>query len=95
MLAGMIHRFVYLKIGLAVVLVYVGFKMLVSTVYKIPIWASLTFIAVSITVSIIASLRSTRGAQAEALAEAHPEALGGSGVETVEVPGGDDPQESR
>ena len=60
MLAGMIHRFVYLKIGLAVVLVYVGFKMLVSTVYKIPIWASLTFIAVAITVSVVASLRSTR-----------------------------------
>jgi len=64
MLAGMIHRFVYLKIGLAIVLVYVGVKMLVSTVYKIPIWASLAFIAVAITISIVASLRSTKGAAA-------------------------------
>jgi tellurite resistance protein TerC len=91
MLAGMIHRFVYLKIGLAIVLVYVGFKMLVSTVYKIPIWASLTFIALAITISIVASLRSTKGQKAEALAEAHPEALGGTSdvaqAEPVEVPG--------
>ena len=100
MLAGMIHRFVYLKIGLAIVLIYVGFKMLVSTVYKIPIWASLTFIAVAITVSIVASLRSTKGARAEALTEAHPEALGGTSdvaqAEPVEVPrSSDDPGESR
>ncbi len=61
MLAGMMHRFVYLKIGLAVVLVYVGIKMLVSTAYKIPIWASLVFIALAITVSIVASLRRTSG----------------------------------
>jgi tellurite resistance protein TerC len=91
MLAGMIHRFVYLKIGLAVVLIYVGFKMLVSTVYKIPIWASLTFIAVAITVSIVASLRSTKDAETDLLVEAHPEALGGTSdaapAEPVEVPG--------
>jgi tellurite resistance protein TerC len=80
MLAGMIHRFVYLKIGLAVVLIYVGFKMLISTVYKIPIWTSLAFIALAITVSIVASLRSTRGMSDDtgALGEAHPDALGGS-----------------
>jgi tellurite resistance protein TerC len=59
MLAGMIHRFVYLKLGLAVVLVYVGVKMIVSSVVHIPIWASLAFIAITITVSIVASLRST------------------------------------
>jgi tellurite resistance protein TerC len=96
MLAGMIYRFVYLKIGLAVVLIYVGFKMLISTVYKIPIWTSLTFIAVAITVSIVASLRSTRGAPADAgaLGTAHPEALGGPApdaddhTEDAEVPGG-------
>jgi tellurite resistance protein TerC len=64
MLAGMIHRFIYLKLGLAVVLVFVGMKMLVSSVYSIPIWASLAFITISIAVSIIASLRSTEGAPA-------------------------------
>ena len=61
MLAGMIHRFVYLKLGLAVVLVFVGVKMLVSSVHTIPIWTSLTFIALALTVSIVASLRSTAG----------------------------------
>ena len=57
MLAGMIHRFVYLKLGLAVVLTYVGVKMLVSEFYKIPVWASLAVIAIVLTVSIVASLR--------------------------------------
>jgi tellurite resistance protein TerC len=79
MLAGMINRFIYLKIGLAVVLVYVGVKMLVSSWIHIPIWASLAFIALAITVSIVASLRSTKGAPGTgALGEAHPDALGGS-----------------
>ncbi len=59
MLAGMIHRFVYLKLGLAVVLVYVGVKMVISPIYHVPIWASLAFIAVAITTSVVASLRRT------------------------------------
>jgi tellurite resistance protein TerC len=62
MLAGMIGRFVYLKPGLAIVLVYVGIKMLLSSVYKIPVWASLGFIAVVIAVAILASLRKTAAA---------------------------------
>jgi tellurite resistance protein TerC len=61
MLAGMLHRFVYLKLGLAVVLVYVGCKMLFSSVVEIPIWGSLAFIALVITASIVLSLRSTTG----------------------------------
>jgi tellurite resistance protein TerC len=73
MLAGMIHRFVYLKLGLAVVLVYVGVKMIVSSVVHIPIWASLAFIAITITVSIVASLRSTsREAARSASVEGSP-----------------------
>ncbi len=100
MLAGMINRFIYLKIGLAVVLVYVGVKMLVSSWIHIPIWASLGFIALAITVSIVASLRSTKDAPADgALPASHPDALGGSeaapggepAAEPVEVPrAGDD-----
>ena len=79
MLAGMMYRFVYLKIGLAVVLVYVGVKMLVSSWFHIPIWASLGFIALAITVSIVASLRSTKGDAGDgALSASHPDALGGS-----------------
>ena len=59
MLAGMIKRFVYLKMGLSVVLVFVGVKMAISELYEVPVWASLSFIAVVLTVSIAASLART------------------------------------
>jgi tellurite resistance protein TerC len=65
MLAAMIARFVYLKIGLSFVLVFVGVKMLASEVYHFPIWASLTVIAVAITVSVVVSLRKTAHSPAE------------------------------
>lgn len=61
MLAGMIERFVYLKTGLAAVLVFVGAKMLLTDVAKIPIWASLLVIATTIGTSILISLRATAG----------------------------------
>jgi tellurite resistance protein TerC len=56
-LAGVVHRFWLLSYGLAVVLVFVGIKMLLIDVYKIPIEWSLVFIATVITGSIILSLR--------------------------------------
>ena len=56
-LAGIVHRFWLLSYGLAVVLVFVGIKMLLIDVYKIPIEWSLVFIATIITASIILSLR--------------------------------------
>jgi tellurite resistance protein TerC len=59
MLAGMIQRFVYLKVGLALVLVFVGAKMLASDLFKMPIWASLLVIALTIAISIVASLVKT------------------------------------
>ncbi|GIU99863.1 MAG: tellurium resistance protein TerC [Actinomycetota bacterium] len=59
MLAGMIRRFIYLKVGLSVVLVFVGVKMLIADLYKVPIWASLLFITVAIGVSVWISLRAT------------------------------------
>ena len=60
LLAGMMNRFVYLKVGLAAVLVFVGAKMLVSNVYHLPVWASLLFIACVLFTSVVASLRATR-----------------------------------
>ncbi|MCY7402579.1 MAG: TerC family protein [Nocardioides sp.] len=60
LLADLIHRFIYLKAGLAAILVFVGIKMLLLDVYKVPIWLSLTVIASSITVTVVASLRATR-----------------------------------
>jgi tellurite resistance protein TerC len=59
LLAGMIGRFVYLKVGLAAVLVFVGVKMLLTDVWHIPVWASLLAIAVMIGVSVVTSLRAT------------------------------------
>jgi tellurite resistance protein TerC len=61
MLAGMIDRFVFLKLGLAAVLVFVGAKMLLTDVWHIPVWLSLAFIAFAIGLSIALSLRATRG----------------------------------
>jgi tellurite resistance protein TerC len=56
-LAGAVHRFWLLSYGLALVLVFVGIKMLLIDVYKIPIEWSLVFIATTITASILLSLR--------------------------------------
>jgi len=56
-LAGVVHRFWLLSYGLAIVLVFVGFKMLLIDFYKIPIEWSLVFIAFIITASIGLSLK--------------------------------------
>jgi tellurite resistance protein TerC len=62
LLADLIHRFVYLKVGLALVLVWVGTKMLLKIdVYYIPTTVSLAVIATILGVSVWASLRATRG----------------------------------
>jgi tellurite resistance protein TerC len=60
LLADLMHRFVYLKVGLAAILVFVGVKMLLLDVYKIPITVSLAVIGLCVTVSVVASLRATR-----------------------------------
>lgn len=59
-LAGVVHRFWLLSFGLAVVLVFVGIKMLLIDLYKIPIEWSLIFIAIIITGSIFLSLKIKR-----------------------------------
>jgi tellurite resistance protein TerC len=56
-LAGVIHRFWLLSYGLAVVLIFVGIKMMLIDFYKIPIEWSLLFIAMIITASIFLSLK--------------------------------------
>ncbi|HEX9229744.1 MAG TPA: TerC family protein [Arthrobacter sp.] len=62
LLADLIHRFVYLKIGLALVLIWVGLKMLLKVdIYYIPTPLSLAVIAAILGVSIGASLWATRG----------------------------------
>jgi len=54
-LAGMFDKFRFLKVGLAIVLSYVGVKMLISDFYKIPTILSLTFIGLTIGLSILIS----------------------------------------
>lgn len=56
-LSGIVHRFWLLSYGLAVVLVFVGVKMMLIDFYKIPIEWSLLFIASVITASVILSLQ--------------------------------------
>jgi tellurite resistance protein TerC len=55
LLAGVIPRFAYLKIGLAFVLIFVGVKMLLMDVYPVPIAVSLTVIAGILALSALAS----------------------------------------
>jgi tellurite resistance protein TerC len=59
-LEGMVERFQYLSYGLAVVLAFVGVKMLVKDVWHPAAWMSLAFIAVVLAGSIAISLWSTR-----------------------------------
>ena len=56
-LAGIAGRFWLLSYGLAIVLVFVGMKMLLIDLYKIPIQWSLTFIFLVVTLSILLSLK--------------------------------------
>ena len=59
LLAGVMGKFVYLKLGLSAVLVFVGVKMTLADLYKIPGPASLGVIAALLAVSIAASLVSS------------------------------------
>jgi tellurite resistance protein TerC len=71
LLAGMLHRFTYLKLGLAALLIFAGVKILLSGVWKMPVALSITVIVGILAVSIIASLLATRGKTAEASGADH------------------------
>ena len=62
LLAGVIARFSYLKVGLSLVLVFVGGKMLLADVYQVPIAVSLGVIAAILGGSIVLSLFRTQPA---------------------------------
>ncbi|MBL8485836.1 MAG: TerC/Alx family metal homeostasis membrane protein, partial [Rhodocyclaceae bacterium] len=62
LLAGMADRFSLLKYGLALVLVFIGTKMLLIDLVKIPVAASLGVVAAIIGTSVVLSLR-RRGAE--------------------------------
>ncbi|MGB5689831.1 MAG: PGPGW domain-containing protein, partial [Woeseiaceae bacterium] len=63
-LAGLMHRFRYLKTSLAYLLAYIGVKMLISHHYPIPNLVSLAIISGILTVGIIASTNAARDAAA-------------------------------
>ena len=61
LLAGVMDKFRYLKIGLSAVLVFVGAKMLAEAIHvEIPIGISLGVIAAVLTTSVLASLWKSR-----------------------------------
>jgi tellurite resistance protein TerC len=61
LLADLMHRFVYLKLGLSFVLVWVGIKMIVGHAFvPIPTVLSLGVVVAIIATSVVASLLATR-----------------------------------
>jgi tellurite resistance protein TerC len=70
LLIGAADKLVYLDKGLAVILAFVGVKMLLVEWYHLPTPASLGFITVVLTITVVASLRATK---------AHEAALGVAG----------------
>lgn len=73
LLEGMIRLFRYLDEGLAVILVFIGVKMLLSEFYEIPVWVALGFVAVVLAIAITLSL-----VVKEAKAHADPQNDGGA-----------------
>jgi tellurite resistance protein TerC len=73
-LAGVVHKFHYLKVGLSVVLTFVGVKMLLPDVsnavlgvtYRIPTEISLGVVALILGVAVVASLIRARRLEAAA-----------------------------
>ncbi|MBQ4493849.1 MAG: TerC family protein [Elusimicrobiaceae bacterium] len=56
LLAGMASKFEYLKYGIALILGFVGLKMVLASVVHLPIWLSLLVIASILTGTILISL---------------------------------------
>jgi tellurite resistance protein TerC len=63
LLAGIVTRFRYLSVGLALVLVFVGLKMMLTGVYPVPVTASLLVVALLIGGAILLSLKATAPAR--------------------------------
>jgi tellurite resistance protein TerC len=74
-LAGVIDKFYYLKMGLAVILTFVGVKMTMIDLYKIPTPVSLGVIATVLTIAVVASLIRARSLEAAEQKRALTEAV--------------------
>ena len=60
LLGPMLDKFRYLKVGLSVVLAFVGLKMILADVVKVPSPVSLAVIAAILAVSVYVSMRASR-----------------------------------
>jgi tellurite resistance protein TerC len=60
LLAGVMDRFRYLDVGLAAILLFVGAKMMLTDVYKVPIGAALAVVAGILATSVAASMLPSR-----------------------------------
>lgn len=56
LLAGVMDKFYYLKLGLSAILTFVGTKMVIVDFYKIPVVVSLSVVVAILIISVIASL---------------------------------------
>jgi tellurite resistance protein TerC len=56
-LSHMLNRFAHLEYSLIAILSFVGLKMLLHDFYVVPEWASLTFIALSLLLGVVVSLK--------------------------------------
>ena len=71
LLADMADRFSLLKYGLALVLIFIGVKMLLIDLFKIPVLFSLGVVAAIIATSIVLSLRKSEREQSAAALPEH------------------------
>ena len=55
-LAGAMRLFHYLHLGLSSILVFIGIKMLLTDIYKLPIVMALSVVAAILIVSVVASI---------------------------------------
>jgi tellurite resistance protein TerC len=56
-LAGVVERFRFLRVGLAAILIFFGARLLLSDLLEIPNGVSLGVIAVALALSVVASLK--------------------------------------
>ncbi len=61
LLAGMVDRFVYLKTGLAIILSFVGVKMIAADFFHVPNLLSLGVIVSVLAITIFTSMAATKG----------------------------------
>ncbi len=86
MLAAVVHRFWLLKPALALVLMFVGLKMLLSSVYHMPTWVSLVVIIGVLVGAVVLSLRFPRAAAAPNTADAPGDAPATARPATASAP---------